>query len=198
MLKLVFATCLFLFSLSISAQENCIQNQVDTNRAVDSLISNASPFFYSRDQDATNRLEKLKNLHQCEHGRGKDRVFQISSNVFNGNVISGIMSDGSSEEGSLEHYFGVNQGFKDILVISHVGDGKFNVLLSMCNQRVHSGGMTLEFVSDDIKFSDYHLDFAVLNTNPVCESGNISSANVRFMNPSFGQDGRSFTQACWQ
>lgn len=70
---------------------------------------------------------------------------------------------------------------------------KFYVTISLCKVSGH----TTDFISDNLNLNNFVIDQAVLSDSASCSYGNIVQANIQFLNPVFGHDGRSFTQACW-
>ena len=137
------------------------------------------------------------NLRHSIHvilAKGVEQNFVLNVSATQGNTIAGQMTPGGASGASTQSYFGINAGFKDIMVITQAGNNQFNVHLSLCAIQ----GQTTWFIGGNAQLSNFILDFATLNTSVSCSYGNIDQANVRFMNSNFGQDGRSFTKVCWQ
>lgn len=162
------------------------KNQMNTG------VTGNAPIFSNPQQQ--NDYNQLKAQYPCQSGQRVEQNFVLNVSGVQGNTIAGTMTPGGAAGASTQSYFGINTGFKDIMVITQAGQNQFNIHLSLCAVQ----GQTTWFIGGDAQLSNFVLDFATLSTSVSCSYGNIVQANVRFTNSKFGQDGRSFTQVCWQ
>ncbi|MCO4792723.1 MAG: hypothetical protein KC493_03365 [Bacteriovoracaceae bacterium] len=178
-----------LLGLSCMVLTSCGGKKNQTNSAD---VTGTSPIFSNPQQQ--NDYNQIKAQFPCESGQRVDQNFQLQVAASQGNTISGAMTPGGAAGASNQTYFGVNAGFKDLMVVTQTGGNTFNVHLSLCAIR----GQFSWFIGGDAQLTNFYLDFATLNTSVSCSYGNVDQANVRFTNSSFGQDGRSFTRVCQQ
>lgn len=177
-----------LLGLSSVLLTSCGGKKNQTN----SEVQGNAPIFSNPQQQ--NDYNQIKAQYPCDSGQRVEQNFVLNVSATQGNTIAGQMTPGGAAGASTQSYFGINTGFKDIMVITQAGNNQFNVHLSLCAVR----GQTTWFIGGDAQLSNFVLDFATLSTSVSCSYGNIDQANVRFMNNKFGQDGRSFTKVCWQ
>ncbi|MBT7608973.1 MAG: hypothetical protein HN576_04410 [Bacteriovoracaceae bacterium] len=183
-----------IMSMSALLMTSCgKKNQSDSN-----AVTGQSPVFSNPQQQAD--YNSLKSQYTCDGG--EQRLGDIPLSLVNGGnqggTLNGQLQNGHVGGAPTETFVGINYGFKDLLIITKVSNGgqvSYNFTLSLCSKRGQSG---MWFIGGDAQLSNFQAN-AVLPVSSInCSFGNVVNGNIAFSNSNFGQDGRSFTQVCWQ
>jgi hypothetical protein len=170
------------------------KNVVDSNE-----ISGTSPVGLNPQQQS--EYNSLKSQYPCDGG--EQRIADIPLSLQNGGQQQGGSLSGPLQPGHLsgqasDTFVGINYGFKDLLIITKVNNGgqvSYNFTLSLCSNRGQSG---VWFIGGDAQLTNFQASGILPTSSIGCSFGNIVTGNIAFQNSTVGQDGRSFTQVCWQ
>jgi hypothetical protein len=168
------------------------------NQADSDAINDFSPVFSNPQQQAD--YNSIKSQYPCDAGEQRlgDIPLSLANGGNQGGTLNGQLQNGHVGGTPAETFIGINYGFKDLLIITKVNNGgqvSYNFTLSLCSQRGQSG---LWFIGGDASLSNFQASSVLPVSSLNCSFGNVVNGNIAFTNSNFGQDGRSFTQVCWQ
>lgn len=183
-----------IMSMSALLMTSCGKNnEADSNATV-----NTEQVFSNPQQQA--EYNSLKSQFPCDGGEQRiaDIPLSLQTSGQQGGTLSGPLQLGHLGGQASDTFVGINYGFKDLLIISKVNNGgqiSYNFTLSLCSKRV---GQTW-FIGGDSQLTGFQASGVLPVSSIGCSFGNVVNGNIAFQNSNFGgQDGRSFTQVCWQ
>lgn len=166
------------------------KNEADD--ANNSVVNGTSPVFGNTNvgQSAANYWNQLKSQYQCSNGgRMQDLTFVLQGQS-NGGSIAGALQSGSAGGSVSATYTGVNLGTKDLVFLTQMSSGQFNVVLSLCTWSGSYGygyGNT-EFIGPNAGMTNFRVDYMTLSNSYNCPTGKVLDGWVTFFSQTYGGD----------
>ena len=164
----------------------------DTNN--NNNVNGTSPIFNGNNnvgQNAAQYWNQLKSQYQCSNGgRMEDMTFTLQGQGYGGS-IQGALQNGASGGSVSATYAGVNLGTRDLVFITQMSGGQYNVVLSLCTWSGNFGygypqqGNT-EFIGPNAGMSNFRVDYMTLSNSYNCPAGKVLDGWVTFYSQTYG------------
>ena len=151
---------------------------------------------------AISEVNNLKSQLNCDYGpRMRDVVFN-STNPGSPTVIAGPFNQGPLSGNITETFIGANYYTKDIIIVSKVSSGGYNVIMSMCPLYTQ-GSSGSPIISDQRALHSFQAPSGIyISSHTNCAVGNVDSAYTTMISaawqhlPDFLVE-TTFSKYCW-
>lgn len=197
---------MILTGLATSLIISCGSDKTNEAKNTTATTTNTnSPIFNTNTNSGQNLGQywnQLKSQNQCLTGsRMPDMNFVLHQSQYGGNTIQGPLQQSGQAGGSISAtYIGRNWGTNDLVYISQMSSGQFNIILSMCtwnggygggvnypqqfgNQ--YNGGGT-EYIGPNAGMNNFRIDYMTLSNSTSCPTGQVLDGWVSFYSQTYG------------